>query len=143
MHHMEAPVCVEMDQDLCIGVRPKAIVFCLERTTQFAVVINLAVEDNLQRTVFAGHRLGACLAYVEQREAPMRKTNEAVTRRPQTCTVRSARGHRVANRKQLTPLDRRCVDGIADYRNESAHLQTQSCPQSYHVLLEAPAVDEF
>ena len=40
-------------------------------------------------------------------------------------------------------VDGRCVGGIADYRNQSAHLQTQSCPESLHVLLEAPAVDDL
>ena len=50
----------------------------LELGTEFLEVVDLAVEDNDDATVLVGHRLGASLGQVEDRQAAEAEGNAAV-----------------------------------------------------------------
>jgi hypothetical protein len=69
--------------------------------TQFAVVVNLAIEGDAELAVIGGHRLGAAIGEIDNREAAMGKADPSIVRNPESCTIGTAVDHRFANSKQF------------------------------------------
>jgi hypothetical protein len=74
----------------------------------------------------------------------MREANSSVMRLSRSPHRRvRAPGHSFANRKEFITIYGWCVGRVADYSNQSAHLETQRCSDPLQVLREAPVVDDF
>jgi hypothetical protein len=91
---------VKMDQDLGVAARLEAVPLRLERAAQLLVVVDLAVEDDLDRAVLVPHRLGAQRRQVDDRQPTV--AERALLVFVKTLSVRPAvgdrRGHRADHR---------------------------------------------
>jgi hypothetical protein len=59
LHQSSAVLLVEMDQNLGVALGPESVSPGLEPAAQLLVVVNLTIENDLDRAVFVGDRLVA------------------------------------------------------------------------------------
>src|ERR1700730_10178767 len=96
--HIQPKLLVEMEQDLGIRVRAKNVPPRGQGCSQFAIVVNFAVESDDKRGLGAsllvqGHRLEAIGTEVNDREAAMGQSQSAVRADPLSHGVRAATVH--------------------------------------------------
>src|ERR1700730_3104268 len=95
--HIQPKFLVEMEQDLGIRVRAKNVPPRGQGCSQFAVVVDFAVESDDKRGLSAslvqGHRLEAIGAEVNDREAAMGQSQSAVGADPLCRRVRASTTH--------------------------------------------------
>jgi hypothetical protein len=88
---------VEMEQDLGVRVSAKDVPALGQPRSQFAIVINFAVESNDKRrlgtSLVQGHWLEAIGAEVNDREATMSQAQSAVGADPLSRGIRAATTH--------------------------------------------------
>ena len=96
-----------MQEDLGVGVRGKAPPALFQLFAQLAVVIDLAVENDLIPAIGAGHRLSSGLREVDDGQPAVSQADAAIVGKPGAGTVGTARAHPVANPHQLIAIDRR------------------------------------
>jgi hypothetical protein len=68
---LRAPIVQCLEHDLGVAGAAKLHAFPLEVAAQFVVVVNLTVIDEDASAILGEHRLGGCLAEVEDREPTM------------------------------------------------------------------------
>src|SRR5262249_17221651 len=71
---------------------------CQELSTQFTVVVELPVEDNLDRAIFIAERLSAA-GQIDNGKTPMNKSNSGLP--PVAFTVRTTMGNRITHALQI------------------------------------------
>jgi hypothetical protein len=96
--HIQPKLLVEMEQDLGIRVRAKNVAPRGQGCSQFAVVVNFAVESDDKRGLGAsflvqGHRLAAIGTEVDDCEAAMGESQSAIRTDPFSRGVRAATVH--------------------------------------------------
>src|SRR5205823_5297636 len=97
-----APVAgVEMQKRFRIGRRAEARALGLELGAQLRIIVNLAVEHDVDAAVLARHRLRGALREIEDRKPPMAEPAAAVVRPGDAFGVGTARAHVVARGKKL------------------------------------------
>ena len=84
----------------------KAIALGFQLAAQYLVVINLAIECNVQAAIGCGHGLCAGFAEVDDREAAVGEADALVRRNPQPGAVRTAGDHRFADAQEFFAVDR-------------------------------------
>ncbi|MCX5682226.1 MAG: hypothetical protein NT049_00875 [Planctomycetota bacterium] len=72
-----APLLVGMEDDLGVGPGAKRVAEMPQFLGQLDVIVNLAVEDDVERPVFVGHRLKARVREVDDREPPVGQRHAA------------------------------------------------------------------
>ena len=80
-HAVVAPLLVRADDHLGVGLRAEPMAAALQLAAQLAVVVDLAVVHQLQRSVVARERLPACVAQVDDREPPEAERDAVVGER--------------------------------------------------------------
>ena len=109
-----------MQQDLGIALRAEWTAPGLQLGTELAVVVDLAVKGDDERTIVIFHRLGAGGGEVDNREAAMAQANAAVGGNPIAGAIGAARDHGVADGGQLFVADRFARSVIKD-GSDAAH----------------------
>src|SRR4051812_44313428 len=91
-------ICLEYD----LGIRrgAKHVLACFELTPDFLIVIDLAVEDDLEAVRRISHGLPAGWRQVNNREPPVPQRNQTVLRRPRTLIVGTAMAKGVPHLEQ-------------------------------------------
>src|SRR5205823_11174815 len=69
-----APFLVPVGQDLAVRHRSEPVAACDKLRPQLAPIVDLAVQQRLNRTVLVRHRAVAVLAQVEDAQATMNET---------------------------------------------------------------------
>ena len=108
---------VEVDQDLGIAPGPEPVSPGFEVPAQLPVVIDLAIEDDLDRAVLVADRLVASLE-INDREAAMDQADAGL--RPESLRIRAAMGDGVPQALQQPDIDRTTDIGV-DNASDSAH----------------------
>ncbi len=109
-----AMLLIEMDQDFGIALGPEPVSPAFEPAAQLLVVVDLAVEDDLDRAVFVADRLVAPFQ-VDDRQPPMRQPDPWLG--PEPLGVRAAMGDRIAHGLQQAGIDRSGAVGVDDACN--------------------------
>ena len=91
-----------MQQHLRIGGRAETHAFGLELLAQRRIVVDLAVEDDDEPSVFADHWLRSALREIEDGKPAMAKTAPPILTPPDPRSVRPASTHRLPRREQLS-----------------------------------------
>ena len=101
-----APLLVAVDDHLGVGVvGAEAVPLLDELPAQREVVVDLAVEDDLDRSVLVRHRLVGCRRQVDDRQAAEGEPDVALRRQPQAVAVRPAVHHRVPHAGEDVRVD--------------------------------------
>src|SRR3982075_3979442 len=95
--HVQPMLLVEMEQDLGVRVGTKDVPARGQLSSQFAIVVNFAVERDDKRglggSLVQGHRLNAIGTGVDDREAATDQSQSAVSADPFSHGVRAATDH--------------------------------------------------
>src|SRR5262249_30407159 len=112
-------------QDFGVRLRSEAVTLRFQLAPQRAVVIDLAVERDGETPVRRGHRLGAGIREIDDREAAVREPDPSIRRQPRARAVWTALDHCFANPQQL----------LAIYGGRRVSVREDSC-YSAHVADE-------
>jgi hypothetical protein len=110
---------VEVNQDFGVGVRAENVTASFEAATQFLIVINFAVEDNVDGFVFVGQWLSAAFE-IDDRQTAMDKTDAASSK--SAFTVRSAMRNSIPHLRQQFCADRSIGIRVKDTGNATHNL---------------------
>src|SRR5258708_4117099 len=98
----------------------------LEARAQFAVVVDLAVEDDHQLARCVHQRLIALGTQVDDRQSSRRESDTSIVADPDAARVGSARTHPLVDRFELLAADWRRVVAICEKCGDSAHTFTSA-----------------
>ena len=122
-HHALALVLIQVDEHFRVGGAPEAVPARLELGREGAVVVDLAVVDDQDRSVLVAHRLRAGGREVDQREAPVHQVAAFVL--PVTLAVRPAM--RQQRRRRGRPAGLRRELGGVEPAGYAAHRTVGDC----------------
>ncbi len=117
VEHAHPPFLVAVHEHFAVGVRDELVAARLEQPAQLAVVVDLAVVGQPDRVVLVGHRLMACLAQVDDRQAPVSEPDRPVE--VKALVVGPAVSDAARGPAQRLAIDRRAV--ITNCSCDSAH----------------------
>src|SRR5690242_15979211 len=92
--------------------------------SQLAVVVDLAVKRDTQGASCIKHRLGAAWRQIQNGQTPVRQAHRPISRNPDSCTVRAARGHAISDGEKLRLADGLAV-AVGEYGCYAAHLRSE------------------
>ena len=103
---IDPPLFVPVDDNFGIGVRFEVVPAFKQLLTQFDIVVDLAIKNKLQGTVFVGD--GLCSApNVNDAEPPMPQTNSSFDKKARA--IRPAMAHCIVHGRQGLLIDRSAV----------------------------------
>ena len=96
---VDAPLLERMQDDFGVGMArlPPVSAQCFELLPHLGVVVDFAVEHDLQPAVLVGHRLVGHRREIDDRQPPVAEADPSVSRHPDAAAVRTAMGHGVAH----------------------------------------------
>ena len=121
---VDAPLLVRVDDHLGVGVVGAEAMAAepLELRPQLGVVVDLAVEDELDRPVLVRHRLVGAVREVDDREPARAEADAPVGGDPGARAVGAAMGERVAHPRDVRLLDVETAPGEGS--RYPAHVRT-------------------
>ena len=122
MDEFSAAMGVEMQENFSVAIRLEPVAFRFEFLPKLAIVVDLAVEGDVETAVRARHRLGAAIGEIDDGQPPMRQADAAIARHPQPGAVRAAGQHRIADAKQLFPIHWRRALLVGERARYAAHI---------------------
>jgi hypothetical protein len=93
---------VEVDQDFGVGVRAEDVTASFQASTQCPIVVDFAVENDVDGFVFVGQWLSAAFE-IDDRQSTMNKTNAASSK--SAFTVRSTMRNGIPHLRQQFRAD--------------------------------------
>jgi hypothetical protein len=111
----------EIQNDLRIAFGAKTVPSGLEISSQFSVVVDLAVKDDGELADGIGHRLKRLVPQIDNGQSAMSQRHTSVAGKPLPAAIRSANGHCVPHHGNLSgrwPLRFRAV---LEYTCDAAH----------------------
>ena len=113
-----APFAQRHQQNLGIAARVKADAHRFELVAQFNVVVDLAIEDDLQRTVVRRHWLIRGMRHVDNGQAPMGQTDAVVASKPIRTVVRATMNKTISHQSKKIRSNRHAG---RNHRHEATH----------------------
>jgi hypothetical protein len=100
-----------MNENLGVRVRAKGMSLPDELLSESLIVVDLAVEHELDGSIFVGHRLAARLGKIDDRKSAMPQSDAAVRGEPLADAVGPSSVHVIADDAQFVSADLRS-DGM-------------------------------
>ena len=69
--HVMSKMLISLEQNFCVGLGAKGVAFCGEGLAKFLEVVDLAIENDLDRVVRGGHGLAAMCAEINDGKPAM------------------------------------------------------------------------